>query len=138
MAPYRKQSLEERQAEMRKRQLAERRKIDKRCKIDPQRVMELAAMNFRVREIAAELGCSEDALYTDYREVIEEGRERGGIALRKVIHKMALGGDPVALRHLHRALNEEDLAIRFEIPKRPKPLKPWHSRPATRKIRGHY
>jgi hypothetical protein len=124
MAPHRKLTLQQRQEEMRARQLGRQ---DQSCKIDPERVSWLAMIGCSIEEIAAQIGCIEDALYPAHRRDIEVGRLRGGSLILQAVSRAAMEGDQMCLRYLMRKLNGEETATGPEEVKKRRLTKPKSS-----------
>jgi hypothetical protein len=78
-------------------------------------------MDFCIRDIARELGCSEDALCADYQDAIDEGRTRWNSRPDGDLAKSHRWRS-TRLRHLNRKLNNAELLFdrgkreKFKLP----------------------
>jgi AraC-like DNA-binding protein len=68
-----------------------------RKKIDADMVRKLAAIDCTIAEIAATLDCSRDTLERRFRDVIDQGRERGKVSLRRRQFELASSGNATML-----------------------------------------
>jgi DNA-binding Lrp family transcriptional regulator len=89
--------------------------------IDEDTVEKLAGLHCTMKEIAAFVGCSVDTLENRFSELIEQGREKGKISLRRKQYDLAMKGNATMLIWLgkqnlgqtERSRDEIDVMNRF-------------------------
>ncbi len=69
----------------------------KRKLLDKKKIEELAALNWTIEEICAELGCGHDLIYSRYKKHLDKGRARGSGSVKRRLHLKAMEGDTTAL-----------------------------------------
>ncbi len=89
---------------------------------EPERVIHLAEMGLSVRQIAIEIGRSEEFVRNNYRKEMQEGFVRAGTIARKVAWNKALRGNRMCLLYFMAKFNHELL------PAAPAPVKGASSR----------
>lgn len=68
-----------------------------RKEIDLEQVEKLAAINCSMAEIASIVGCSVDTLQRNYAVVIEKGRHKMRVSLKRKQYELAMEGDRTML-----------------------------------------
>ena len=76
---------------------------------EAERVATMAAMGFTVRQIAIELGQTEEFVKSNYTKEINEGPIRAGAIARMIVHAKAMQGDHDCLSYECWTLNHERL-----------------------------
>lgn len=66
-------------------------------KLDESQIFELAAINCSMAEIASVMDCSPDTLQRRYAAVIEKGRDKCKMSLKRKQFEIAMGGNVTML-----------------------------------------
>ncbi len=61
--------------------------------LDEARLMEMAAEDCTVAEIAAEMDCHIDTIYARYSDALKKGRDKGNCSLKRKLFELAMSGN---------------------------------------------
>lgn len=68
-----------------------------KLELDEEQIGRLASIHCSVDEIALIMGCGRDTIYRNYMDVVEQGRARGRMGLRRKQWEVANEGNPTML-----------------------------------------
>jgi hypothetical protein len=68
-----------------------------KLELDEEQIGRLASIHCSVDEIALIMGCGRDTIYRNYMDVVEQGRARGRMGLRRRQWEVANEGNPTLL-----------------------------------------
>lgn len=81
----------------------------KPIELDEEMIGRLASIHCSVDEIALIMGCGRDTIYRNYMEIVEQGRAKGKMGLRRRQWEVAQDGNPTMLVWLGKNwLNQTD------------------------------